>query len=240
MDKFKSIRGIAFDLDGTLIDSSLGLSQAVDMALYAMELPAAGEDRVITWIGNGADILIQRAMTWALKEKDQQQPDLGQLSMARKLFDRFYAETVKEGSFLFPEVVTTLAALKEQGFLLGIVTNKPTPFVMPMLESFGIAQYFQVIIGGDDVKQKKPHPEALFNTMNAMKLSADELLFVGDSRNDIQAAQAAGCLSVGLTYGYNYGEAITLSNPDVVFDSFSDLLPLLGLPHQANQESEHE
>lgn len=239
MDKFKDIRSIAFDLDGTLVDSSLGLSQAVDMTLYAMELPTAGEERVITWIGNGADILIQRAMTWALKEKDLQ-PDFDQLSMARKLFDCFYAETVNEGSFLFPEVVTTLTALKAQGFLLGIVTNKPTPFVMPMLESFDIAQYFQAIIGGDDVKQKKPHPEALFNIMNAMAVSADELLFVGDSRNDIQAAQAAGCLSAGLTYGYNYGEAITLSNPDVVFDSFSDLLPLLGQPHQENQESEHE
>lgn len=238
MDKFDGIRGIAFDLDGTLIDSSLGLSQAVDMTLYALELPAAGEERVITWIGNGADILIQRALTWALKD---QQPDLGQLTMARKLFNRYYADTVEEGSFLFPGVVATLVALKEKGFSLGVVTNKPTPFVMPILESFGIADNFQVIIGGDDVKQKKPHPEALFNTMNAMKLSAGELLFVGDSRNDIQAAQAAGCLSVGLTYGYNYGEAIELSNPDVVFDSFSDLLPLLGLPpHQANQESEHE
>lgn len=237
MDKFQRIRGIAFDLDGTLIDSSLGLSQAVDMALYALELPAAGEERVITWIGNGADVLIQRALTWALKD---QQPDAGQLSMARKLFDRFYAETVNEGSFLFPGVVNTLSALKEKGFLLGIVTNKPTPFVMPILERFGIAHDFQVIIGGDDVKQKKPHPEALFNTMNAMMLKADELLFVGDSRNDIQAAQAAGCLSVGLTYGYNYGEAIELSKPDRVFDHFDDLLPVFGLPHQKNQESEHE
>lgn len=237
MDKFASIRGVAFDLDGTLIDSSLGLSQAVDMTLYALELPAAGEERVITWIGNGADILIQRALAWALKGE---QASFDQLAMARKLFDRFYAETVEEGSFLFPEVVTTLSTLKEKGLLLGVVTNKPTPFVMPLLESFGIADDFQVIIGGDDVKQKKPHPEALFNTMNAMQLSADELLFVGDSRNDIQAAQAAGCLSVGLTYGYNYGESIALSNPDVVADSFHDLLPLLGLPYQANQESEHE
>lgn len=237
MDKFEQIGGIAFDLDGTLVDSSLGLSQAVDQALYALELPAAGEDRVVTWIGNGADILIQRALTWALKES---QPDLAQLAMARKLFDRYYAETVQEGSFLFPDVLTTLEALKTKGFPLGIVTNKPTPFVMPLLREFGIADYFQVIIGGDDVKQKKPHPEALFTVMNAMTLRAEQLLFVGDSRNDIQAAKAAGCLSVGLTYGYNYGEAIQLSNPDVVLDSFGDLLPLLGRPHQANQESEHE
>lgn len=237
MSKFEQIGGIAFDLDGTLVDSSPGLSQAVDLALYALELPAAGEERVESWIGNGADILLQRALTWALKDR---QPDLAQLAMARKLFDRYYADTVQEGSFLFPGVLTTLETLKDKGFPLGIVTNKPTPFVRPLLESFGIADDFQVIIGGDDVKQKKPHPEALFTMMSAMGLPAEQLLFVGDSRNDIQAAKAAGCFSAGLTYGYNYGEAIELSNPDVVLDSLGDLLPLLGLPHQANQESKHE
>ncbi|ATF90734.1 Phosphoglycolate phosphatase [Cedecea neteri] len=237
MDKFQKIRGVAFDLDGTLIDTALGLSQAVDLALYALELPVAGEDRVVTWIGNGADIMMQRALKWSLKDKE---PDLAQLNMARKLFDRYYAETVEEGSFLFPGVAATLAALKEKGLPLAVVTNKPTPFVTPLLEDLGIAQYFQTIIGGDDVKEKKPHPEALYKVMETLGLAADELLFVGDSRNDIQAAKAAGCPSVGLTWGYNYGEAIGLSNPDVVFDRFADLLPAFGLPPLANQEAEHE
>lgn len=237
MDKFQKIRGIAFDLDGTLIDTALGLSQAVDLALYALELPTAGEERVVTWVGNGADVMMQRALKWALKDKE---PDLAQLNIARKLFDRYYAETVEEGSFLFPGVADTLAALKQKGLPLGVVTNKPTPFVVPMLEDLGIAQFFQVIIGGDDVKEKKPHPEALFKVMENMGLAADELLFVGDSRNDIQAAQAAGCPSVGLTWGYNYGEAIELSKPDVVFDRFDELLPAFGLPPLANQEAEHE
>ena len=237
MDKFQKIRGVAFDLDGTLIDTALGLSQAVDLALYALELPVAGEERVVTWIGNGADIMMQRALKWSLKDKE---PDLAQLNMARKLFDRYYAETVEEGSFLFPGVAATLAALKEKGLQLAVVTNKPTSFVMPLLEDLGIAQYFQTIIGGDDVKEKKPHPEALYKVMETLGLAADELLFVGDSRNDIQAAQAAGCPSVGLTWGYNYGEAIGLSNPDVVFDRFADLLPAFGLPPLANQEAENE
>lgn len=61
MDKLQNIRGVAFDLDGTLVDSAPGLAAAVDMALYALELPVAGEERVITWIGNGADVLITRA-----------------------------------------------------------------------------------------------------------------------------------------------------------------------------------
>lgn len=160
--------------------------------------------------------------------------------MARKLFDSFYAQTVDEGSFLFPEVESTLAVLAEKGVAMGLVTNKPTPFVMPLLETLGIAKYFQAIIGGDDAENKKPHPEPLFKVMETLNLSAEELLFVGDSRNDILAAQAAGCCSIGLTYGYNYGEAIELSKPDFVFDKFSDLMPALGLPCKENQESEHE
>ena len=249
MDKLQAIRGVAFDLDGTLVDSAPGLTSAVDQALYALELPVAGEERVVTWIGNGADVLMERALTWARQERASQRSAQGKPSVdhadipqdeqqriLRKLFDRFYEETVEEGSFLFPDVAETLSALYAKGIPLGLVTNKPTPFVLPMLERLGIAQYFKVIIGGDDVENKKPHPEALHKVMEELNLSAEELLFVGDSRNDILAAQAAGCYSIGLTYGYNYGESIELSKPDYVFDHFNDLLPALGLSNKEHQE----
>ncbi|MCT4705040.1 phosphoglycolate phosphatase [Enterobacteriaceae bacterium H11S18] len=237
MDKLDKLRGVAFDLDGTLVDTALGLTQAMDQALYALELPTAGEDNVEKWIGNGADVLVQRALTWALKG---QEPTFDQCLMARKLFDSYYAQTVEEGSFLFPGVADTLAALAEKGVPMGLVTNKPTPFVLPLLESLGIAKHFTVIIGGDDVQNKKPHPEPLLKVMETLNISAAEMLFVGDSRNDILAAQAAGCPSVGMTYGYNYGESIALSKPDYVLDKFSDLLPAFGLSCKDNQEADHE
>lgn len=249
MDKLQTIRGVAFDLDGTLVDSAPGLTAAVDMALYALELPQAGEARVITWIGNGADVLMERALNWSRQERASQRvaqgkpgvdhadiPQEEQIRMLRKLFDRYYQDTVEEGSFLFPAVADTLAALHEKGLPLALVTNKPTPFVAPLLEVLDIERYFKVVIGGDDVKNKKPHPEPLLLVAERLDLAPAELLFVGDSRNDIQAAQAAGCCSVGLTYGYNYGEAIALSEPDYVFERFNDLLPVLGLPHSENQE----
>ncbi|EML6557139.1 phosphoglycolate phosphatase [Klebsiella michiganensis] len=249
MDKLQNIRGVAFDLDGTLVDSAPGLTAAVDNALYALELPMAGEERVVTWIGNGADVLIQRALTWARQERAALRaaqgkpsvdhddiPQVEQQAILRKLFDRYYGEVAEEGSFLFPAVADTLGALHAKGLPLALVTNKPTPFVAPILASLDIAKYFTVVIGGDDVKNKKPHPEPLLLVAEKLGLAPADLLFVGDSRNDIQAAKAAGCSSIGLTYGYNYGEPISLSEPDYIFDQFNELLPAFGLPYSETQE----
>ncbi len=252
MDKLQSIQGVAFDLDGTLVDSAPGLTAAVDSALYALELPQAGEERVVTWIGNGADVLMERAFNWSCQERAIQRaaqgkpnvesniPQEEQVRMLRKLFNRYYEETVEEGSFLFPDVAETLAALHAKGLPLALVTNKPTPFVAPLLEALDIAHYFSFVVGGDDVANKKPHPEPLLLVCKKLNIQPSRLLFVGDSRNDILAAKAAGSVSVGLTYGYNYGEAIALSEPDHVFDQFKDLLPALGLSHIEQQEIKND
>ncbi|MBP2168635.1 phosphoglycolate phosphatase [Erwinia toletana] len=225
MAHFTDIRALAFDLDGTLVDSAPGLASALDQALQAMQLPAAGVERISTWIGNGADIMVERALSWALG----QPPHEDQARDARVLFDKFYAQTVESGSTLFPHVASTLVALSARNIPLAVVTNKPTPFVAPLLQSLGIAQHFSLIIGGDDVVVKKPHPAPLFLVLGTFGLLPQELLFVGDSRNDILAAQAAGCPCVGMTFGYNYGESITTSNPGLALDDFNDLLPALGL-----------
>lgn len=225
MAHFTNVRALAFDLDGTLTDSAPGLAYAVDAALTALNLPAAGVERVSTWIGNGADVLIERALTWALGH----QPESAVIADARVLLDRHYATTIESGSKLFPGVKEGLAALAEKGLPMAIVTNKPTPFVKPLLTSLGIADYFSLIIGGDDVAAKKPHPAPLFLVLGKFGLLPEELVFIGDSRNDIHAAQAAGCPSVGMTWGYNYGEPIATAHPTVVLDHFNDLLPTLGL-----------
>lgn len=225
MAHFTDIRALAFDLDGTLVDSAPGLADAIDRTLNDLRLPQAGLERVSTWIGNGADIMMARALTFALGREPQPEEQRD----ARVLFDRHYADTVDAGSTLFPQVKQTLAALKATGLPMAIVTNKPTPFVAPLLDSLGIADAFALIIGGDDVPVKKPHPAAIFMVLGTFGVLPNELLFVGDSRNDIQAAQAAGVPNIGMTFGYNYGEPIATSQPDLTLDSFDELLPALGL-----------
>ena len=232
MTETLTARGVAFDLDGTLVDSAPGLADAVDMALRDFDLPPAGVERISTWIGNGADIMVERAVRWA--EGDTSPAFLKKI---RDKFDHYYAVTAASGSRLYPQVKETLAALAAQGLPLGLVTNKPTPFIAPLLESLGIGNYFTLVLGGDDVVAKKPHPAPLYLMLGTLGLRASELVFVGDSRNDIQAAQAAGCPCVGMTYGYNYGETIALSKPDRVLEHFADLLPTLGLSSLQDQEA---
>lgn len=225
------IRAIAFDLDGTLVDSAPGLAAAMDKAMKEQGFPAPGEERVTLWIGNGADMLVKRALAWANAE-----PSEALCQRVRAGFDFYYANSAENGSRLYPQVRETLRELYRAGFPLALVTNKPTPFVRPMLSALNIESFFREIIGGDDVAMKKPHPAPLYLVMAKLGLHAGELLFVGDSRNDIQAAKSAGCRSVGVTYGYNYGEPIARSEPDHVLPGISGLLPMLGLPSLNHQE----
>ncbi|MCZ4059971.1 phosphoglycolate phosphatase [Pantoea sp. LMR881] len=225
MAHFTDVRALAFDLDGTLVDSAPGLAEAIDRTLADLALPAAGVERVSTWIGNGADVMMTRAMTYALGREPQ--PD--EQRDARALFDKHYADTVEAGSTLFPQVKATLETLQARGMPMAIVTNKPTPFVAPLLASLGIADAFSLIIGGDDVIVKKPHPAAIFLVLGKFGVLPEQLLFVGDSRNDILAAQSAGVPNIGMTFGYNYGEPIATSQPDLTLDSFDELLPAIGL-----------
>ena len=225
MGHFTNIRALAFDLDGTLTDSIPGLAEAINLMLKTLGFPASGVDQITTWVGNGADVLVERALTHALGRT----PVVTESEQARQLFNSYYAQTAEHGSALFPAVKETLQRLHQQQLPMAIVTNKPTLFVAPLLESLGIADMFSLVIGGDDVVVKKPHPAAIYLVLGKFGLHPQELLFVGDSRNDIQAAKSAGVPCAGLTYGYNYGEPIADSQPDRVLNTFDQLLPALGL-----------
>lgn len=217
---------IGFDLDGTLVDSLPDLALSVNSALAEFDLPQASQELVMTWIGNGADILITRALTWA-KEQSGKALDEEQIKELKRRFGFYYSENLCNVSRLYPHVKETLERLKAQGYILAVITNKPTKHVQPVLAAFGIDHLFSEMLGGQSLPAIKPHPAPLYYLCGKFGLYPKQILFVGDSKNDILAAHAAGCAVVGLTYGYNYNIPIAEANPDWVFDDFADILQIV-------------
>ncbi|WP_273403654.1 phosphoglycolate phosphatase [Actinobacillus porcinus] len=217
---------IGFDLDGTLVNSLPDLALSVNSALAEFDLPAAPEELVLTWIGNGADVLISRGLAWASEQTGKTLND-EQIAQLKARFNHFYGENICNVSRLYPNVKETLEALKAQGFKLAVVTNKPTQHVLPVLKAFEIDHLFDEALGGQSLPAIKPHPGPLYYLCGKFGVLPHQLLFVGDSRNDIIAAHAAGCPVVGLTYGYNYNIPISESHPDWVFDDFAEIQKIL-------------
>ncbi|MFV3315634.1 phosphoglycolate phosphatase [Pseudomonas sp. NY15374] len=214
-------RLVMFDLDGTLIDSVPDLAAAVDRMLLELGRPAAGLDAVRQWVGNGAEVLVRRALAGAI-EHDAVDAQLAERALA--LFMEAYGES-HELTVVYPGVRDTLRWLRKQGVEMALITNKPERFVGPLLDQMKIGRYFRWIIGGDTLPQKKPDPAALLFVMKMAGIAPEQSLFVGDSRSDVQAARAAGVKSVGLTYGYNHGRPIDEESPSLVLDDLRLLLP---------------
>lgn len=218
--KFKLI---GFDLDGTLVDSLPDLALSLNSAFAEVGLPQAPEELVMTWIGNGADILFARGLEWTGRASEFSEEELAQI---KRRFGHFYGENVCNISRLYPNVKETLEALHAKGYTLAVVTNKPTKHVQPVLKAFGIDHLFAEALGGQSLPAIKPHPAPLYYLCGKFGLYPHEMLFVGDSKNDILAAQNAGCPSVGLTYGYNYNIPISESPPDYVCEDFAEILKI--------------
>ena len=217
---------IGFDLDGTLVNSLPDLALSVNSALADFGLPQSPEELVLTWIGNGAPVLIARALEWAKVQTGKDFSD-AEMEQVKERFNVYYAENLCNVSRLYPNVKETLETLKAHGYTLAVVTNKPTRHVQPVLAAFGIDHLFSEMLGGQSLPAIKPHPGPLYYLCGKFGVEPRQVLFVGDSRNDILAAHSAGCPVVGLTYGYNYNIPISESNPDWVFDDFATLLGIL-------------
>lgn len=130
-------------------------------------------------------------------------------------------------SRLYDDVQEGLLSLKNSGFRLAIITNKPAEFIQPILNGLGIDNIFELLIGGDTLSERKPNPAPLNYALKQLQVTAEQCLMIGDSKNDILAAKAANIDSVGLTYGYNYGEDINQYQPQWCLDTFKELLTLL-------------
>ena len=125
---------------------------------------------------------------------------------------------------LYPGVTAFLNALQQHGVLMAVATNKPERFVAPLLEEKGLLGYFRWLVGGDTLPVQKPDPAALHWIMQEAGVAVADTLFIGDSRNDVLAGQAAGVKVVAVSYGYNHGRPVSLENPDLLVDSLDVLI----------------
>ncbi len=215
----KKLKFIFFDLDGTLVDSLGDLTFCINEMLKTLELPPSTSEQVCCWIGNGAASLINQALIEAVGKKAAD-------SMQKKavsIFMNICRENLCVRTKPYPCVKETLQYLQSKNYKLGCVTNKPEALTLSLLATLKMLDFFDIIVGGDTTSQKKPHPLPLLFALEKLGFNPSEGVMVGDSRNDIQAAQNAKIKSIAVTYGYNYGEDIRKSNPDWVIERFGDL-----------------
>lgn len=196
--------GVLIDLDGTLMDTAPDLAEAVNRMRGEFAMAPLPVERVAAFVGKGADVLVHRALTDDLAGRAAEED----FARGRNAFFSAYHEVNGRRSVVFDRVPQALARLRRAGLRVACVTNKPREFTVPLLERVGLAQYFDAVVAGDDVREKKPHPALLLEASRRLDLALARVLMIGDSVNDALAANAAGCAVVLVETGYNEGTSV--------------------------------
>ena len=213
---------VLFDLDGTLVDSVPDLAYSIDLALRELDMPMHGEDMIRTWVGRGADKLVKAALTGDMDGE----PDEDLFNKAFDLFSDIYIRNTSKRSTLYPGVREGMDHMLKLGCKLGCVTNKRGRFTEPVLKSLDLFDDFSIVMSGDSLPKKKPDPDQLLHAAETLDTTAEKTLMVGDSVNDLRAARAANMPILCVTYGYNHGNDIADSSPDMLVDSLAEMIEL--------------
>ncbi|MGH8714512.1 MAG: phosphoglycolate phosphatase [Casimicrobiaceae bacterium] len=213
------VRAIAFDLDGTLLDTIHDLATAINMMLVRLGRPRLSKDVVRTMVGKGVANLVRRA----LAATQGSAPSSLEEARALAMYEADYERILGRETVVFPGVREGLERLASAGFGLACVTNKTSRFVRPHLEQAGLASYFSLVVGGDSLPEKKPDPLPLRHAARHFCVAPGRLLMLGDSANDTQAARAAGCPVFCVPYGYNEGRPVQSLDCDGIVSSLDEL-----------------
>src|ERR1051325_3278075 len=201
---------VLFDLDGTLIDSLGALAASLNLMLRDLDRPPLSREQVAAFIGNGIPTTVRRALV--ATHPNQEPPDPALHDAATEML-----KTTR----LFPNVVETLEHFR--GKRLGVVTSKEVRFTEFLLDHFGIAKYFDTIVGGDTTPARKPDPQPVLEALRLLEGRAAEAVMIGDSEIDVIAGRRAGTQTCAVTFGYRSAAQLRVTEPDVMIDRFDQL-----------------
>ena len=214
------------DLDGTMVDTLGDFAQALGRMLDDLALPGIERTHIERMVGKGSEHLIKSVLHHVLAQAGQAPAAINTEAIYPQAWARYqhhYLAINGQYAQVYPGVPEGLQALRSAGLRLACLTNKPTAFALPLLRAKGLDSFFDQVFGGDAFERKKPDPLPLVKTCAALGSAPVRTLMVGDSSNDAQAARAAGCPVVLVTYGYNHGQPAT----DVDADGWVGSLALL-------------
>lgn len=220
---------VAFDLDGTLVDSAAEISETVNDVLRLYGLPDLPATTIRNWIGLGARAAMAKAFAHCAAVKEsaahRSQPlDATRLDSIMLKYARSHALRCGTQSHVFPKVKASLVRLRAECVNLAVVTNKEERFARQLLDAHGLSEFFDPIVGGDTLPTRKPDPAPLRHCLEFHGISAARALMVGDSDIDVRTARAAGVTCWVVPYGYNGGKPIAASGPDAVIESLEELV----------------
>ena len=221
MKKFTNIKGVFFDLDGTLFDTAPELTFATNQMLKDIDLQELESDIIKSFIGKGADNLVRKSISYSSK----QDPEI-LFRKARQLFDKYYILNDAQ-SLPYDGVEEVLIKLKKKKLSLACVTNKPEIYTQVILEESGLISYLDLVVAGDTVSRKKPDPMQLQYSCEKLELEPKQAIMVGDSFNDIEAGFSAGTYVVTVPYGYQYGQSIESAKVDLAIKNLNDLVTII-------------
>ena len=209
---------IIFDLDGTLIDSAEDLSISMNATRQHFGMPPLDPKLIYSYVGNGASVLVRRAMGPEATEESVQE--------ALQFFLKFYRAHALEHTKLYPGVQEVLDQVCSAGHTMAVLTNKPVRISFDIIGALGLQKHFVRVYGGDSFPTKKPDPAGITRLMEETKSASDKTLMVGDSAVDVRTARNAAVCSCGVQWGFQ-PEAFEVDPPDVLIRTPSELLSVL-------------
>jgi phosphoglycolate phosphatase len=206
-----------FDLDGTLIDSSRDLAIAMNATRVHVGLPEIDPASIFSFVGNGAAVLVRRALG----------PDASEDLVAEALafFLKFYRAHALEHTQVYPGIRETVEQLHAREHPLAVLTNKPARISSDILEAIGLAKYFVQVYGGDSLPAKKPNPIGIQRLLEGTGTAAHEALMIGDSSVDVQTARNAGVAACGVLWGFQ-PDSLRETVPDFLVEHPREILRL--------------